>query len=356
MNSTRKVWLIRAGRHGEDEEAALASQRVIIGWQGLESVANLHTVQDVANAIRAKDSSGNEHRIANFARQFWAFIHLAQVNDIVVLPLKTRPGQVAIGTIEGPYEYVDIGGQKRHTRRVKWVRPDVPRSTFSQDLLYSFGAFMTVCRIQRHQAEERVAAVLAGKPDPGFKEDKVTPGSPKAPGEDEVGEAASIDLEQAAQDDVVAFIRQTFPGHELARLIGKILAAEGYYTLVSPPGPDGGADILAGRGPFGLDSPTLCVQVKATEAPADVKILRELIGTMNTFKADQGLLVCWGGFTQPLKNEARQQTFKVRLWDQSDIVSAIYRAYEKLDSEIQAELPLKRVWMRVREQTEEAPD
>lgn len=215
---------------------------------------------------------------------------------------------------------------------------------------------MTVCRIQRHQAEERVGAVLAGKPDPGFKEGKPSPGVSKAPGEDEVGEAAAIDLEQAAQDDVVAFIRQTFPGHELARLVGKILAAEGYYTLVSPPGPDGGADILAGRGPFGLDSPTLCVQVKATEAPADVKILRELIGTMNTFKADQGLLVCWGGFTQPLKNEARQQTFKVRLWDQSDIVSAIYRAYEKLDSEIQAELPLKRVWMRVREQTEEAPD
>jgi restriction system protein len=95
------------------------------------------------------------------------------------------------------------------------------------------------------------------------------------------------------------------------------------------------------------------VQVKATEAAADVKIFRELVGTMDHFKAEQGLLVCWGGFTQPLKQEARQKVFKVKLWDQSDLVNAVYRAYDKLSAEIQAELPLKRVWMLVREDVEE---
>jgi hypothetical protein len=35
-------------------------------------------------------------------------------------------------------------------------------------------------------------------------------------------------------------------------------------------------------------------------------------------------------------------------------VNAVYRAYEKLDPEIQAELPLKRVWMLVREDVEDA--
>ena len=54
----------------------------------------------------------------------------------------------------------------RHTRAVKWQRPDVPRTAFEQDLLYSFGAFMTVCNISRNDARTRVAAVLAGKPDP----------------------------------------------------------------------------------------------------------------------------------------------------------------------------------------------
>ena len=39
--------------------------------------------------------------------------------------------------------------------------------------------------------------------------------------------------------------------------------------------------------------------------------------------------------------------FTVRLWDSSDLVEVIYRNYERLPAEIQAELPLKRVWMLV---------
>lgn len=351
--SRPKVWIVRAGRHGEDEELALASGRVIIGWYEHGDATGLHSLEDVVDQMRTMDRSGNEHRIANFARQFWAFRGLIHKGDTVVLPLKTRPGQIALGTVEGDYEFTDVGGRRRHTRRVKWVRPEVPRSTFKEDLLFSFGAFMTICRIQRHNAEERVAQVLAGNLDPGFE--GTEPEGPQAKPEPEVATEALVrsDYAQAAQDEIVAFIRSHFRGHDMARLIGKLLEAEGFVTQVSPPGPDGGADILAGRGPLGLDSPTLCVQVKATESPADVKIFRELVGTMNTFKADQGLLVCWGGFTAPLKTEARQQAFKVRLWDEADIVAAVYRAYDKLDAEIQAELPLKQVWMLVREDAED---
>lgn len=353
MSSHPKVWLVRAGRHGEDEELCLSAGRVIIGWREHGDLSAVSSIDDALAEMRKHDSSGNEHRIANFSRQFWAFRALIQRGDVVVLPLKTRSGQIALGVVDSDYEYVEVGGEKRHSRRVKWVRPDVARSTFKEDLLFSFGAFMTVCRIQRNHAEERVVAVLSGTPDPGFTAEPSGATTSKPASDVTTESVASSDLGQAAQDEVVAFIRSHFKAHDLARLVGAVLSAEGYLTQVSPPGPDGGADILAGRGALGLDSPTLCVQVKATESAADVKVLRELIGTMNTFKADQGLLVCWGGFTQPAKIEARQHAFKLRLWDQADIVNAVYRAYERLDAEIQAELPLKRVWMLVREDAEE---
>ena len=135
----------------------------------------------------------------------------------------------------------------------------------------------------------------------------------------------------------------------MSRLVEAVLQAEGFYTYLSPPGPDGGADILAGRGSMGLDGPSLCVQVKATKAPADVTVFRALQGTMQTFKASTGLLVCWGGFTRPLELEARQSYFQVRLWDASEFVEALYRVFDRLPEEIQAELPLKRVWALVLE-------
>jgi restriction system protein len=97
----------------------------------------------------------------------------------------------------------------------------------------------------------------------------------------------------------------------------------------------------------------LCAQVKATEAPADVTVFRALQGTMTSFAAAQGLLVCWGGFTVPVKAEARQHSLRIRLWDQSDLVQAVYRAYERLPDEMKAELPLKRTWVLVREESGE---
>lgn len=64
---------------------------------------------------------------------------------------------------------------------------------------------------------------------------------------------------------------------------------------------------------------------------------------MSTFKADEGLLVSWGGFTRAVKQEARLSFFSVRLWDSDSLIDAIERLYEKLPGELQAELPLKRV-------------
>ena len=62
--------------------------------------------------------------------------------------------------------------------------------------------------------------------------------------------------------------------------------------------------------------------------------------------------MCWGGFNKAVLRESKQSHFLVRLWDSGDLVKAIYRNYESLPAEIQAELPLKRTWMLVLEESE----
>jgi len=71
---------------------------------------------------------------------------------------------------------------------------------------------------------------------------------------------------------------------------------------------------------------------------------------MQTFQADQGLLVCWGGYKKSVLSEARQSFFKVRLWDAGDLVDALLRNYDRFDEDLRAELPLKRVWALVQEE------
>jgi restriction system protein len=352
VSELAKVYLTRGGKHGEDEEYALEHGLAIIGYKDVPSLEGAAEHEAVLKIVEGSLPGKKPRAVTNIAGQLWTFAVAIKKGDIVILPRKAT-SQIAVGRVTGPYRYQKVSGEPRHTRQIEWVRPDVPRTAFEQDLLHSFGAFMTVCNISRNDAERRVAAVLAGKTDPGpggTLDRARRPAAAPAP----LTPEAVPDLGQLAHDQIVAHIQARFAGHALATLIDAVLRADGWVTKLSPPGADGGVDILGGRGPLGLDDPRLCVQVKSQNSPADVTVYRTLQGTMQTFKAEQGLLVCWGGFNKVVVAEAKQGHFTVRLWDSRDVVEAIYRTYERLPAEIQAELPLKRVWMLVPEEDSEA--
>jgi restriction system protein len=87
------------------------------------------------------------------------------------------------------------------------------------------------------------------------------------------------------------------------------------------------------------------VQVKSSETPVDAPTLQQLIGAMQSVHADQGLLVSWGGFKSTVESQRPTQFFRVRLWDQRQLVEELLRHYHQLDPEIRAELPLKQIWV-----------
>jgi restriction system protein len=328
------LWLVRAGRHGEQEQYSLEHNLVGIGWSELDFDLSPLSRDELKKAIEDKHPGKPKNAYANYAGQIWSFVKKIEQGDLVVLPLKVQSG-IAVGKITGAYTFrTDSTSNIRHIRPIQWLST-LPRTAFDQDLLYSFGAYMTVCKITRHNAEERVRAAVSGKPLPEPSE--------KPEGE----EQAQLDLEQAAQDQILTYIGRKFKGHELARLVDAVLKAEGFVTRVSDPGPDGGVDILAGKGPFGFDRPTLCVQVKSSESPLDVDVLRSLQGATQTFRADQGLLVSWGGFNRKVWEESRRSFFSTRLWDSGSLVEVLLANYERLPSEFKAELPLQRIWALV---------
>ncbi len=336
------VWLIRAGRHGENEQTAIDQGIAVIGWVDMPDMAPAQDREAVTDLYRQTYPDASTATTRNHVGQLWAFRGRVEDGDLVILPLKTQSA-IAIGKAIGPYKYrTDLGDSIRHTRRVEWLVTDLPRTTFDQDLLYSLGAFMTVCQISRHNAGERIKAVLAGQADPGGFESE----------EQEVEEDGSqaLDIEQAARDQLLEYIQRKYAGHRLADLVDAVLQAEGYLTRVSPPGPDGGVDILAGSGPLGFSEPRMCVQVKSSDSPADVNILRGLQGILQNFRAEQGLLVSWGGYKSSVLQEARQSFFSIRLWDSGDLLKAIFKNYDKFSDQLQAELPLKRMWALVLEE------
>jgi restriction system protein len=109
-------------------------------------------------------------------------------------------------------------------------------------------------------------------------------------------------------------------------------------------GSDKGIDLLAAPGPMGFGQPRLCVQVKSGDSPVDRPTLDQLIGAMQNVQAEHGLLVSWGGFKATISKEEEAQFFKVRLWNQGDLIEELLEHYDRLDTDIRVDLPLKLIW------------
>ncbi len=337
------LWMVRAGKHGERESLALSEKIVVIGWEELPDMSQIQSREQLTALLKKTDPNEKPKTLINWEAQVWAFIHEIKRGDLVALPFKNR-AIILIGEVTGEYQYrQDLPPDAKHTRPVKWIG-EFSRTQFDKDIILSLGAFMTVCRIQRNHAEERVRALISGKKIPETIAVELQ--------ETEISNdgVAYSDIEQLTRDQIREYISQKFKGHKLENLVAPILTAQGYQVKVSPEGPDGGADIIAGRGPLGFDAPRLVVQIKSQDAPIDIKVFHELQGVIKNFGADQGLLVAWGGYKSSVARESTRHFFEIRLWDAEDLVRMIQTHYEDLPDDIQAELPLKRIWALVLEE------
>lgn len=333
------IYLVRGGRHGEREAICLDRNIIAIGWVELPDLSNIKTKEELKGLYAKVYPNSNKNSIANNVGQIWRFINDIKIGDFVALPLKTGSG-IAIGQVMGNYRFESISDNTFHLRDVNWLKK-LPRSSFDQDILYSLGAFMTVAHITRNNAEDRILSLLQG--------DKKVKSPTQFKGEPE------IDIEEYASAQIIRKIRAKFSGHDLTRLVEAILKAQGYRTERSPPGPDGGIDILASGGPLGFDAPRIAVQVKSSDDATNSPIMQQFLGAMDKFKADYGLFVSWGGFNNVVEREAKTEHFRLRLWDSEDLMNAIFANYEKFDEELRAELPMKKIWLLVQDPNEEGP-
>jgi len=333
------LWLIRAGKLGERESFALEKNCAIIGWEALPDLSNIKQRSQLKDLLCQNYPEEKPNTLRNWESQLWPFIQTIKVGDLVALPLKTR-SIIAVGRVTGDYQYRRIAEGHFHTRPVEWLK-EFTRTQFDEDLRFSLGAFMTVCEISRNKAEERVKIMLSGK-----QRDITSSNEPMEASENE----ARKDYESLSQDDIRLHITKKFKGHKLAELIGGIFKAKGFEIRISPPGPDGGIDIIAGGGILGFGDPKLAIQVKSQDNPVDAKELREFRTSMKDSGAQHGLFVAWGGYNKAAAKEARNLFFDLRLWTADDIISAIQENYDKLSDDLQAELRLKRIWTLVKDE------
>lgn len=333
------LWLIRAGRYGEQEEVIFEKGITAIGWEELPDLSKFETSEDLR--LKYIETYGDTKIRANGLRigQLWKFAKEIKIGDLIVTPVKS-PSAIAIGKIKGEYEYEKDSPNAKHQRKIEWMYTSIPRSEFPLEVLRSIGARLTVSKIKQENAKLYINELIAKH---GNSNDKTINENIS----DE--ESEEIDLEEYSQDTIIKFLEKNFKEHDLTRLIEGVFKAKGYHTERSPPGRDGGVDIFASSGKMGFDDPKICIQVKSSRNPTDVKILRELEGVSKKFGANYEILVAWGGATKDAKREIRERFFTAKFWDQKKIIEELIENYDKLDNELRAEIPLRKIWAIIEE-------
>ena len=335
------VWVIRAGRSGEFEDFALREDVAVIGFDFQQSVAEFADRAELLNALRdeTRYQDLSIHKVRSAASQLWRFANEIQMGDMIFMPRK-RPKVVSVGYAAGDYHFrPDLADLLQsavyHARGVEWKASDVPRFNFDDDLLNSINGQLTVFQVRKEAAETRINRIveshLTGEPLAESEEDIYIP-------DDDTPES---DLDEQIEDRIVQRIRQRFFGTRLEYLIAEFLKASGYHAVQTRLGPDGGIDVVAGRGEMGFGEPRLCVQVKSGGTPVGLPDYNRLQGNIRGFGAQYGLLVSLSDFTSVVRKENERSFFEIRLWGPHELVENLLETYDSLPVEIRADIPLQ---------------
>lgn len=347
-----RAWVVRAGSRGEAEQQNLDQNVAAIGWHEIGDLSECASREQVRALVDRAYPSDKPQRRAIFTGQLWAFSHSVEPGDLVILPLKSQTGYVAFGTCTGDYRYniAEPDAGRRHQIPVQWSAEPVSKSVFKDDLLAMLNAAMTVFSPSKNNAVARLQVVANGHVDPGSA--NVPPTAETANdgrgGEESVDEVyltQAVPTLDAIRDRILTHLVENVSQHKLTRLVAAILEAHDFVCEVSPEGPDGGVDIFAGRGPLGLDRPTLIVEVKSQPDPVNVGVLRGLHSAVIKHSATQGLLVAHGGMNGPAKKEFAPLRATIQVWDAQDLLDNLFATYERLPETVRAQIPLKQTWV-----------
>ncbi len=162
---------------------------------------------------------------------------------------------------------------------------------------------------------------------------------------DNNAKAASVTFEEAEEQawaELSQYLRAMNP-YEFQELVADLLRAMSYYvTWVSPPGKDGGVDILAWPDALCTRPPRIKVQVKRQQQAVSVDGLRSFMAVLGD--DDVGLFVCTGGFTKDAETEARtQEKRRITLIGLEKLFDLWDEHYDKLTDRARRRLPLRSI-------------
>jgi restriction system protein len=323
-------WMVRAGNDNELITEFQTNSLVAIGWADLGDVSEFTTREGLRSHFASIDeySDYKQGRITTNASQVYRFAHEINDGDLVFTYNKNER-EYHVGTIEGKYEFQpdNAPSEYPHVRQVNWEQT-IPRDEFSTSVKNTLGAALTVFSLD-DQLDE-IQDVLSDGPSPSTgEEDKDTP--------------TFAENTESQADELIADIIANMDPYDFEGLTAAVLRAMGYDAQKTPDSHDRGVDVIAHPDSLGFETPFIKSQVKRTKGSVGSPDMQAFLGALSG--TDKGLYVSLGGYTTGAEQAAQSADERIKLLDRDGFIDLLLQHYEDLDSEYQAKVPLKRIYI-----------
>ncbi len=336
-NTNVTMWGIHAGATGDADALFLQGNCIAIGWP---LMGDLSQLPNDTTAFKQKllqvYPSLKPGAIPVNAGQLHRFARIMQVGDFIVYPSK-QDRQIHIGKVIGDYCYISSDTNYPNQRSVTWLK-QFPRSDFLPAALFEAGSAMSLFQIKNYASN--FTAALQGQTGTAIAP-SVTPVVPGTTTDPDTAPLIADNIEDITRDFILKKLATHLAGHPLATFIAHLFEVMDYRTRISPPGADGGVDIVAYKDEFELLPPIIKIQVKSTSGSVGGPEVAYLNGVLN--QAEYGIFVTLGTFTSAAKANAGAMS-KMRLLDGEAVAALVLQHYEALDPKYKNIVPLKRVY------------
>lgn len=280
----KRVWMLRAGseRSMKSFSDMLDRGEVELSLSGPATLTDEDSFEDIVDEIREIHPGMSPNAIESRAKNIFDALNLIASDDLIMIH-KGKRVWTAISTGLSFMRPTEEGLGFPVIRIKELISHD--RDELGEDMKNSLQAHVSLSLMRADDAYERAKVIRENRADPG--------------------PSLLNDMEQ---------IGARMGAHELAEMIADILRTDDYKCQISPPGPDGGVDIYAGKGLLGIGD-SLLVQVKSGRQVVSAPQVYQIFGNLTDCGAKATLIVSWSGFTAESLNVIKKNPFKIVAWD-----------------------------------------
>lgn len=147
------IWVIRAGQNALHYDKFIHNSKVYIPWDGYKvDLSGLKTRADFRTLVEKEKGTDNRTTVSNWAGQLYSFTLEMKIGDYVLIPSKGSH-TYCLAKISGSYSFdKSEKDMLYHCRDIEILEMDIPREAFSQQVIYSLGAFRTIFKA-KHEDE-----------------------------------------------------------------------------------------------------------------------------------------------------------------------------------------------------------